>query len=154
MINLQLDLLSNSDQLLTTKSGGRHTVWDPLRKIYVVFTPEESVRQLLVQHLLKEYNSLQNRISIEKELKVNLRKKRFDMLVYDGSSMPYMLVECKAPHVRITQSVFDQVSWYNVALRAPFLLVSNGLVNYCARIDFEEKSYSFIDKLPFEINNP
>lgn len=153
MINLNLDLLSNSSDLLTKNDSGKTTVWDPVRKIHVVFTPEESVRQLLYIFLTKEFNSLNNRISIEKELKVNFRKKRFDMLVYDSLFQPFMLVECKAPHVNITQSVFDQVAWYNVALKAPFLLVSNGRVNYCAQINFEEKSYSFLDKLPFDKEN-
>ncbi len=153
MIDLNLDLLSNSSDLQTFNDAGKITVWDPLRKMNIVFTPEESVRQLLIKYLLREFKALDNKISIEKELKINLRKKRFDLLVYDAKFQPFMLVECKAPHIKLTQTVFDQVAWYNVALKAPYLLVTNGLVNYCAKIDFVEKSYTFIDKLPFDNKN-
>ncbi len=149
MINLNLNLLQYKEKLVTKTNQGNLTVWDPIRKYYLVFTPEESVRQLLLHHLILEMRGVVNRISIEKEIKVNFMKKRFDLLVYDSDFKPFMLVECKAPHIGITQSVFDQISWYNVALQAPYLLVTNGIKSYCAKIDFEEKTYSFSDKLPF-----
>lgn len=153
MFNLHLDLISYKDRLPTKIENGKTYVWDALRKNYFVLTPEESVRQLLIIHFLENFRALSNKLSVEKELKINLRKKRFDLLVYDESFKPYMLIECKAPYIEIGQSVFDQVSWYNVALKAPYLMVTNGLVSYCAKIDFQKKSYEFLHSLPFDEEN-
>lgn len=148
--DLGLDLLAFSSQLITENISGKISVRDPVRKISVLLTPEESVRQLLILYLMDNFPHIKNYISVEKELKINLRKKRFDLLVYDRQMQPFLLVECKAPAVKISQAVFDQVSWYNVALRAPYLLVTNGLNSYCAKIHFEEKSYNFTDNLPLQ----
>lgn len=153
MFNIQLDLLLHKDSLLTKTENGKTYIWDALRKNYFVLTPEETVRQLLIIHFLENYKALSNKLSVEKELKINLRKKRFDLLVYDESFKPYMLIECKAPYIEIGQSVLDQVAWYNVALEAPYLMVTNGMVSYCAKIDFQKKSYEFLHSLPFEEEN-
>ena len=124
-------------------------IMDPVRKYHIVLTPEEMVRQSLIQFVFKEFPLYKSKIAVEKELKINLRKKRFDMLVYDIDFKPYMLIECKAPSIKISQSTMDQVAWYNVALRAPYLLVTNGETTYCASIDFDAKEYTFLSKFPF-----
>jgi len=153
LINIELGLLKYSPQLVTVKSPDKILVRDPVRKILTILTPEETVRQLLILFLFEKYSHLKNLISVEKELKINFRKKRFDLLIYDRQMKPFLLVECKAPSIKITQAVFDQVSWYNVALNAPFLLVTNGISTYCAKIDFDKKTYNFSDYLPLDFEN-
>ena len=148
MYDLQCSLLSHAEQLTIEKVAGVSHLFDPIRKSLIKITPEEIVRQSLLSYLLIEFPNYRTKIAIEKEIKVNLRKKRFDMLIYDNFHNPMMLIECKAPSVKLTQSVMDQVAWYNIALKAPYLLVTNGEKTYCASIDFVLQEYVFLQKLP------
>ncbi|MBW8049403.1 MAG: type I restriction enzyme HsdR N-terminal domain-containing protein [Cytophagales bacterium] len=76
------------------------------------------------------------------------RGKRCDIIVYDGSGQPYMVVECKAPSVKITQKTFDQIARYNYSLKATYLIVTNGLLHFCCRIDHRERKYEYLDYIP------
>ncbi len=87
-------------------------------------------------------------LAIEKSLRLNTMTKRTDILVYGSSGKPLMIVECKAPDVKINQSVFEQIGRYNMALQVRYLAVSNGLEHFCARIDFEQSAYAFLEKIP------
>lgn len=91
-----------------------------------MLTPEEWVRQNFVQYLVKEMLYPVQLIAIEKELKLGTLKKRFDILVYDKDTKPWMLVECKAPEVLAGESAFHQALRYQIALPAPFIIVTNG----------------------------
>ncbi|HMG13917.1 MAG TPA: type I restriction enzyme HsdR N-terminal domain-containing protein [Saprospiraceae bacterium] len=148
MHKLAFPLIHHASQLIVEQVEGVSHLFDPIRKYLIKLTPEEMVRQSLLIYLLEEFPAYRSKIAVEKEIKVNLRKKRFDMLIYDASHKPMMLIECKAPTVKITQSVMDQVAWYNVALRAPYLLITNGETTYCAVIDFEQQEYAFLEKFP------
>ena len=75
-------------------------------------------------------------------------KKRCDIVVHELSGKPYMIVECKAPEVKITQEVFDQVAVYNMTLNVPFLVLTNGLEHYCCRMDHQNSRYSFLEEIP------
>jgi hypothetical protein len=147
-MKLQLNLLELSDQLRTERSGGKTHIWDPLRRKQLVLTPEEMVRQLLIYHLihLEKYNA--NRISVEKMLKVNSLTKRCDLLIYDQHFLPWMLVECKAPSVKISEATFRQIAIYNLPLRVPYLLVCNGPETYCCAMDYERSTYQYLHALP------
>lgn len=147
-MNLQLNLLELSDQLRIERRADKPHIWDPLRRKQLVLTPEEMVRQLLIHHLINDCGYNTNRISVEKMLKVNSLTKRCDLLIYDQHFLPWMLVECKAPSVKITDATFRQIAIYNLPLRVPFLLVCNGPEAYCCSMDYERESYHYLAALP------
>ncbi|MCB0644050.1 MAG: type I restriction enzyme HsdR N-terminal domain-containing protein [Phaeodactylibacter sp.] len=134
---LDLDLLQFQDQLDIRRENGKTYVLDVIRKKYLALAPEELVRQLLIQHLIKVAGYSKNRLSIEKGLKVNGLPRRWDLLIYAPDMSPFMLVECKAPSVKLNQDVFEQIAWYNMSIRVPYLLVTNGLQSLCYELDYE-----------------
>ncbi|WP_207421626.1 type I restriction enzyme HsdR N-terminal domain-containing protein [Desertivirga brevis] len=125
-----------------------HFIFDEIRKKYLVLTPEEWVRQHLVQYIIREKNYPKSLIKLEGGLRLNTLQKRTDVVVFDNRGGKILMIECKAPSVKITQDVFDQIARYNIVHRVPLLFVSNGLHHYYCRIDFEQKSYQFIKELP------
>lgn len=130
------------------KKNTKYYVMDNQRKRWVILTPEEWVRQHLIQYLIREKYFPAARIAVEKQILVNELKKRCDAIVYDQSSSPLLIVECKAPHVPITQNTFDQAAVYNQVLNAPFLLVSNGLEHQFCRVDIVNRRYTFLSGIP------
>ena len=123
-------------------------IFDEVRKKYLVVTPEEWVRQHFVQYLLVEKKYPKGWISIEGGLKLNELQKRSDILVYNTEGNPFLLVECKAPSIKITQNVFDQVARYNSIHRVKFLAVTNGLEHFYCEMDYVSHSYRFIPEIP------
>jgi type I site-specific restriction endonuclease len=85
-----------------------------------------------------------NRIAVEKALMYNGLTKRFDILVYDEATQPYIIVECKAPQIKINQAVFDQAATYNFIFRAPFLVVTNGLETHVCAMDYDAQTFRFL----------
>ncbi len=132
----------------TRLNNGKKELWDAIRKKYVSITPEELVRQHLVQYLIHEQKISTGKIAIEKEIKLNGLKKRFDVLVYDENLKPFLLAECKAPQIKLTQAVMNQAANYNMQLQVKYLLITNGIEIHIAEIDFEKKSYQWLNKLP------
>lgn len=108
------------------EEDSRKYIWDGLRRKWLVYTPEEMVRQHLLQYLVVEKKISPNMIAVEKEIKVYQRKKRFDVVVFDKDGKPLILCECKAPNVAISQETAYQIGNYNTVLQAPFLLLTNG----------------------------
>ena len=93
----------------------------------MVLTPEEWVRQHFVSYLIEEKKYPRSLIALEKQLIVNNRKKRTDILIFNTAGTPEIIVECKAPSVKITQATFDQIARYNLKLKANYLIVTNGI---------------------------
>jgi hypothetical protein len=145
---INIDLLQWKNELIISQNAGKTFVFDPIRKKKIVLQPEELVRQLMVQWLLNKSNFNRNNIQVEKLVKIHQLNRRFDIVVYDKNIQPYMLIECKSPDIRITQTTFDQIAVYNMALSAPYLIVTNGLETYCAIMDHKSKSYVFMDEIP------
>lgn len=127
---------------------GSLRVWDSLRKKYVVLTPEEYVRQHFVAWLRDIRHYPESMTANETGIKLNGTQRRCDTVVFDKQGNPLVIVEYKAPHVKITQDVFDQIVRYNMVLCARYLIVSNGMQHYCCRIDYESRSYNFIPMIP------
>ncbi len=123
-------------------------IFDPIRKKYIVATPEESVRQLLTLCLLEDFAYPKNSISIEKMLIINGLRKRFDILIYDENTKPFLIIECKAPNISLSDDVFRQAATYNFQLKAPYLVISNGMETYCCKVNYEEETYFFMEALP------
>ena len=114
----------------------------------MVLTPEEWVRQHYVQYLIEEKKYPISLIALEKQLTINNRKKRTDILVFNAEGKPDIIVECKAPKIKITQATFDQIARYNLKLRANFLIVTNGLEHFYCKMDFENETYIFLKEIP------
>lgn len=130
------------------KRGETHVIYDEIRKDYFVLTPEEWVRQNFVHFLVNHHNYSKNYIKLEKQIKVNNRVKRFDVLVYNKDAKPFLLIECKAPEVKISQATFSQIATYNMTLKVPYLIVTNGLQHFICEIDFENNSYKYLQEIP------
>ncbi len=131
------------------KSNNNNTlIFDEIRKKFIVLTPEEWVRQHLVQYLLEEMKYPKSLINVEKQLKLNNTLKRYDIVVYRNDGSIFLLVECKAPSIPISQITFDQIARYNLSLDASYLMISNGLEHYYCQMDFENKKYLFLRELP------
>lgn len=128
--------------------GQRTEIFDPFRKRYVALTPEEWVRQNVLQYLVQEKGFAIGLMSVEHSLKLNGMQKRADAVVFDQQGKPIMVVECKAASVKISQDTFDQIARYNLNLQVPYLFVSNGLEHFCCRIDIGKKTYSYLEKIP------
>ena len=128
------------------------SIFDEIRKKFVILTPEEWVRQHVVQFLIQEKNYPKSRISVEKELQLYQTKKRYDVVVYNRDGSIFLIVECKAPHIEVSQQTFDQIARYNLELKAEYLMVTNGLNHYYCQMDYENKRYVFLEEIPPNLN--
>jgi hypothetical protein len=144
---IDINLHQYKDQLKTKKEDKTVLIFDQIRKKYIVLQPEELVRQLLILHLIK-IGYPKEKIQVEKGLNINGLMRRFDIVVYDSNFLPYLLIECKSHTVPISQDTFDQIANYNVQLRAPYLLVTNGVQTYCCGLDFENKNINHLTAIP------
>ena len=129
-------------------SENKTLIFDIIRKKYVILTPEEWVRQHVVHFLLKEKNYPISLITVEKQLKINTRIKRTDIVVFNKQGTPEVLIECKAPSVKITQATFDQIARYNLTANSKYLMVTNGLAHYFCQIDSIRETYIFLEDIP------
>ncbi len=129
-------------------SENKRLIFDQIRKKFVVFQPEEWVRQNCVEFLIKEKKYPVSLINVEKELKLNNLKKRYDIVVFNSDGTIHLIVECKSPKINIDQSTFDQIARYNLVLKANFLMVTNGINHYYCQMDFEAELYQFLKTIP------
>lgn len=114
------------------KQDGRTLVFDPVRKKWLVLTPEEHVRQYLLHYFIHNMQYPAPLIAVEKKILVNGIEKRFDIAVYNRNHQPWLLVECKAPEVPVTDVTLHQLLRYNNHLQCSYWLVSNGHTSFCA----------------------
>lgn len=129
-------------------SENKRLVFDPIRKKFVVLTPEEWVRQHTLQYLLSEKKYSPTLINVEKQLVLNKTKKRYDVVVFKPNGSIFLLVECKAPSVEITQETFNQIARYNLVTQAEYLMVTNGLHHFYCQLDYENERYVFLRDIP------
>lgn len=129
-------------------SENKTYIFDVIRKKFLLLTPEEWVRQHTLLYLIEELNYPISLVNVEKLVNVNGLKKRYDIVVFKPDGNIFLLVECKAPEVSISQQTFDQIAQYNLVLKAENLMVTNGLNHYFCRMDFENQKYVFLKELP------
>ena len=129
-------------------SENKVSIFDSIRKKFILLTPEEWVRQHVVEFLLNEKKYSKSLINVEKVVKVNGMNKRYDVIVFNSDGSIFLLIECKAPEVKIDQKTFDQIARYNLILNAQYLMVTNGLNHYFCEMDFENEKYTFLKELP------
>ena len=121
-------------------------IFDKFRKRWVQLTPEEWVRQNFLQYLTQTKKYPASLIAIEKEIKLGELKKRFDIVVYDGETKPWMIIECKEMNVTLDKTVLDQVLRYNISLNVPYLVITNGM--HCMAFSLQDNKVLEIDSLP------
>lgn len=129
-------------------SENKVAIFDEIRKKFIILTPEEWVRQHVIHFFLNEKKYPKSCINVEKVLKINDLSKRYDVVVYNSDGSIFILVECKAPEIKINQSTFDQIAIYNMTLKSDYLMLSNGINHYFCQMDFENKKYTFLRDLP------
>lgn len=130
-----------------TDINGKNYIFDIIRKKNLVLTPEEWVRQHIVRFLI-ENNYPPSLISIERQITFNQLKKRFDILVYNNQAAPIMLIECKAPEVKLSQETLNQIALYNTQFKVDYLFISNGLKHLICRYDKGLNKYIALEKFP------
>ena len=123
-------------------------VFDAVRKKYLVLTSEEWVRQHFIYYLNTEKKYPLGLMGIEKIVKYNGQATRADIVLYNNTGKPNMIVECKAPEVKITQDTFDQIAKYNFKLKVNFLVVTNGMQHFCCAMDYENNKINFLKEIP------
>ncbi len=129
-------------------SGDKICVFDEIRRKFIVLTPEEWVRQHVVHHFMYDRKFPKSLINVEKLIVLNGLVKRYDVVVFNPDGSIRILVECKAPQVKISQTVFDQIARYNLKMQSDFLMVTNGLDHYFCRMDYPGQRYVFLESLP------
>ena len=130
------------------KSGENVLIFDSIRRRFIVLTPEEWVRQHVVEFLSIDKKYPRSLINVEKKLMLNGTVKRYDVVVFRPDGSIAILVECKAPGVRISQETFDQIARYNMALYAGMMMVTNGFDHFYCTMDTENRRYNFLPDLP------
>jgi hypothetical protein len=123
-------------------------IFDVIRKKFVVLQPEEWVRQHCIQYLIQEKNYPISLINVEKVILINGLKKRYDIVVFNPNGSLKLVVECKAPKIKISQTTFDQIARYNLTLKAPYIMVTNGLNHYFCTMNHDFESFEFLQNLP------
>lgn len=132
----------------TKKDQGKVWIFDIIRKKYVVLTPEEWVRQHFIHHLIQNHQYPKSLFRIESSLAYNKVQKRSDILIRDRTGKPWMLVECKAASIKLSQNAFNQIAVYNMTVGASYLAVTNGMIHYCWRAPDLGKEAVFLDRFP------
>ena len=131
-----------------TGKPGEEKIFDVIRRRYVRLTPEEWVRQNFIRYLIEEGGYPAGLMGVEVTFTMNRLRKRADILIHNREGKPVMIVECKSYDVALDENVFDQIVTYNMRFRVPYLVVTNGMVNYACKIYFENNSWEYLMVIP------
>ena len=137
-----------SFQFSIKETAGRKKIFDHIRKKMVALTPEEWVRQNFLQFLIESKKYPASLVAVEAKVNINGLSQRADIVIYNTQRRPILIVECKAPKVKISQDVFNQVARYNIKLQTRLICVTNGLNHYCAKINNDGVGYDFLREMP------
>ncbi|MBO5345760.1 MAG: type I restriction enzyme HsdR N-terminal domain-containing protein [Paludibacteraceae bacterium] len=143
-----LNMPNYSDRIRLRKQDEQVQIFDPIRGKWLVLTPEEWVRQNTIIYISDTLEAPMTRIANEVAINYNGLTKRCDSIIYDDYGKPLIIIEYKRTDVQITQHVFDQIATYNLQLRVPYLIVSNGLQHILCKVDFENRKYIFAEQWP------
>jgi len=119
-------------------------VWDPTRRRWLEIEPEEIVRQSLILFLSDAFGVSPERMKSEQQILSNRMKKRLDLVIYDREGKAALLAECKSWDVPLSAAVMQQVGTYNLEIKAPYLLVTNGEQSLLSQVDFKQRKSTFI----------
>ena len=126
--------------------SGKPHIFDIIRRKFVSLTPEEWVRQHFIHLLIQEYGYPKSLFAVETGMVYNTLAKRTDIMILSGESLPFLLVECKAPFIKISEATFAQISRYNFTLQPTYLAVTNGMNHYCFKA--QDGAIKFLDDFP------
>jgi hypothetical protein len=135
-------------EIKTRTVGTQTQVFDPIRKKFVVLTPEEWVRQHFINYLITAKGYPAGLISVEMPVTINGMQQRADIVVFNRQAQPILVVECKAPNVTLTNATYTQAARYNLTLKAHILVVSNGTSHFCSKIDLDRKTFAPLNEVP------
>lgn len=127
---------------------GKYQIFDLIRKKFVALTPEEWVRQHIVHYLIDYHGYGKGLINIEGGFKYNQLLKRSDVLIYNRSGEPYLLIECKSYDVKLNNKVVEQTAVYNKKIRASYIMITNGLQHFCCSFERELEKYITYPSIP------
>jgi len=133
---------------IRTNTQGQEEIFDYWRKKFVVLTPEEWVRQQFLAFLAEKKGYPRSLMAVEKAVNVNHMAKRFDAVIYDNTGKPVMLLEFKSPRVALSQKTMEQAARYNMQLKVDYLVISNGLQQYCCRLHHTTQTFEFLTQIP------
>lgn len=142
----RLNLPAFEYKIQYSKAG--HSIFDVIRKKYVRLTPEEWVRQHFLHYLTDHLAYPRALVKLEQGVKYNRLQHRADILVYDRSAKPLLLVECKAPHVPLNHDTWSQVARYNAQVNAQLLVMTNGLQHFCWQLDYDQGAHTLLPAIP------
>jgi hypothetical protein len=129
-------------------SENKISIFDVIRKRFIILQPEEWVRQHCIHYLIEVKGYPKSLINVEKELIVNTLRKRYDIVVFNSDGSIHLIVECKSPSTNINQQTFDQIAQYNLSLNATYLMITNGINHYYCQMDFKKEKYQFLKDIP------
>lgn len=130
------------------KEKGKFKIFDPIRRKYLVLTPEEWVRQHFIQYLINSKGFPKGLLRLEVRVKHHQRQGRYDALFVDRTGRPHVLIECKAPDISLSRETLEQIARYNSGLQADYLVVTNGLEHFYLKPDPEKGELNFIEDIP------
>ncbi|MHB1920794.1 MAG: type I restriction enzyme HsdR N-terminal domain-containing protein [Chitinophagaceae bacterium] len=133
---------------LVQKKEGKTLIFDEIRKKYVVLTPEEWVRQNMIRYLIRIKHFPPTLMSIEKEIMLGTLKKRYDLVIYNRDSLPWMMVECKSLDIPISDKTLEQILRYHQVLAVHYLVLTNGKQTYCMGRSGPYQNFEFLPDLP------
>jgi hypothetical protein len=125
---------------------GIKEIFDSIRKKWLVLTPEEWVRQNIICFLLLQKNVPYSLISIEKEIKLGELRKRYDLVVYDRQTLPWMIIECKEMNVSLSEKTMEQILRYHISIPSKYLIITNG--SHCFGFEKTNGQFSEINEFP------
>jgi len=140
--------LPKYDFRLRKNADDKTEIFDAIRKRFYVLSPEEWVRQNFIQYLITEKQFPASLMAVEKGLKLNGMQKRTDIVQYNTSGNPVVIVECKAPEIKLSQDTFDQAARYNMTLQVDYLIITNGLEHYACKMNYSENKIQFLEEIP------
>ena len=143
-----LNMPNYSDRIRLRKQDEQLQIFDSIRGKWLVLTPEEWVRQNTILYISDTLEAPMTRIANEVAITYNGLIKRCDSIIYDDYGNPLIIIEYKRTDIQITQHVFDQIATYNMQLRVPYLIISNGLQHILCKVDFENRKYIFAQQWP------
>jgi hypothetical protein len=123
-------------------------IFDCIRKKYVTLTPEEWVRQHFINFLIDYKGYPKGLIAIEHQVIINGNPQRVDIVTFKRDGKPLLVVECKAPSVALTQDTYSQAARYNLALKANYLIITNGIKHFCSRVDLVRMEFESLTEIP------
>lgn len=123
-------------------------IFDELRKKFVRLTEEEWVRQHMVRYLLTEQQIPGSLVRVETGLSYGKLNKRMDIVVYRRDGTPFMIIECKAPHIPVRQRVLLQAGIYGKTLQPAFIGITNGITHFFWAMDYDQEKTTLLDQFP------